>query len=435
MKRFSIDKFYAWSLVVIFGGIVLHAPLSVGLGVLFPQYDLLIKSWKEIVMVLLVPFAVVVITRRKLWGELSRDWLLRLLLAYAAVHITMSIVLYQGLAATAAGLAIDLRYVLFFGLVYILIKTYPEYRLKMLIVGALGAMVVVGFGVLQLFLPADVLSHIGYSTQTIAPYLTVDKNPDYIRINSTLRGPNPLGAYAVIVLTMMASLLVRARYRLKTPGRQWGFAAVGLASSIVLWISYSRSALVAAIVSLGIIVVIAIRRRLSVRLWLSFIVAVGVIFAVLAAGRQSSFVDNVILHDNPSTGASTTSNQGHVSSIQIGLMNAAHQPLGVGVGSTGSASLRGGSPTIIENQYLFIAHEIGWLGLLVFVILYSLILIRLWRRRLDWVALGVFTSGIGLAIIGVLLPVWVDDTVSIIWWGLAAIALGTGVKYEQRTSK
>jgi hypothetical protein len=35
-------------------------------------------------------------------------------------------------------------------------------------------------------------------------------------------------------------------------------------------------------------------------------------------------------------------------------------------------------------------------------------------------------SGIGLALIGLLLPVWVDDTVSIVWWGLAAIATGGG---------
>lgn len=435
MKRFSVDRVYAGALLLIFGGIVLHAPLSVGFGVLFPQYELLIKSWKEILMVLLVPLAIILVNRRQLWGELSRDWLVWLLGVYAALHIVMSVVLYQGLAATAAGLAIDLRYVLFFGLVYVLIKTYPEYRLRLLITGAIGAMVVVGFGVLQLFLPADILSHIGYSTQTIAPYLTVDKNPDYIRINSTLRGPNPLGAYAVIVLTMMASLLVRVRYRLKTPARRWGFAAVAIAGVAVLWVSYSRSALVAAIVAIGIIGVIVMKRRASARTWVGLSIILCLIGAGLAIGRQSSFVTNVILHDNPSTGAATNSNQGHLSSVQTGLVNAAYQPFGAGVGSTGSASLHGNAPTIIENQYLFITHETGWLGLLLFAGLYVLIMMRLWRRRQDWVALGAFASGVGLAIVGLLLPVWVDDTVSIIWWGLAAIALGTGVKYEQRTSK
>jgi hypothetical protein len=52
-------------------------------------------------------------------------------------------------------------------------------------------------------------------------------------------------------------------------------------------------------------------------------------------------------------------------------------------------------------------------------------MMRLWRKRSDWLALGVFAGGISLAIIGLLLPVWVDDTVSIIWWGMAAIALAS----------
>ena len=79
---------------------------------------------------------------------------------------------------------------------------------------------------------------------------------------------------------------------------------------------------------------------------------------------------------------------------------------------------------IIENQYLFIAHEVGWPGLALFVALFVMILVRLWKFRSDWLALGVLASGIGLALIGLLLPVWADDTVSIIWWGLAGLAIG-----------
>ena len=73
---------------------------------------------------------------------------------------------------------------------------------------------------------------------------------------------------------------------------------------------------------------------------------------------------------------------------------------------------------------MFIAHETGWVGLTIFVMILVGVLSRLWRRREDWLALGVFASGIALAVIGLLLPVWVDDTVSIVWWGLAAIVIG-----------
>ena len=101
-------------------------------------------------------------------------------------------------------------------------------------------------------------------------------------------------------------------------------------------------------------------------------------------------------------------------------------PLGSGVGSTGSASLYGDAPVIIENQYLFTAHEVGWLGLGLFVVIFTIIMIRLWKLRQSWKALAVFASGAGLTVIGLLLPVWVDDTVSIIWWGLAAVVLAEG---------
>ena len=140
--------------------------------------------------------------------------------------------------------------------------------------------------------------------------------------------------------------------------------------------------------------------------------------------QDNTFVSNVILHENPSEGSDVNSNQGHIDSLQDGAMRMVLQPFGAGIGSTGSASLYSDTPLIIENQYLFIAHEVGWLGLGFFLLVFVGVLSRLWHRRSNWLPLGVFASGVGLAIIGMLLPVWADDTVAIIWWGLAGLALG-----------
>ncbi|HEX7484406.1 MAG TPA: O-antigen ligase family protein [Candidatus Saccharimonadales bacterium] len=434
MKRLSLEKIYLAIVIVIFAGIVVHAPLSVGFGVLFPDAALLIKSWKEILMLVLMPLAIIIVSRRGLWRELANDWIFRIIVAYAALHIILVALMYQGVVATVAGLAIDLRYVLFFGLVYIIIRTMPHYRSLLLKVAGIGAAVVVGFATLQLVLPADILSSIGYGRDTIAPYLTVDKNPDYIRVNSTLRGPNPLGAYAGIVLALIVAAVI-------TKGR--GFMckyAVGLelltvSSVIALWISYSRSALVGAIVALGVVFAATIMRRLSHRSWIALSVIVCALIGGLVIGQNSSFVSNVLLHENPEGGSTISSNDDHVSSLQIGVDRLLNQPFGGGVGSTGSASLHGDSPIIIENQYLFIAHETGWLGLLLFLVLFGLVMHRLWRQRRDWLALGIFASGISLALIGLLLPVWVDDTVAIIWWGLAAIAITKKEVYERPATK
>ena len=109
-------------------------------------------------------------------------------------------------------------------------------------------------------------------------------------------------------------------------------------------------------------------------------------------------------------------------------------PLGQGVGSSGSASLFTNTPTVIENQFLFVAHETGWLGLVLFIAITWVVLAQLWRKRSDWMVLAVFASGVGLVVVGLMLPVWADDTVSIVWWGIAAAILATRKETHGKTT-
>jgi hypothetical protein len=177
----------------------------------------------------------------------------------------------------------------------------------------------------------------------------------------------------------------------------------------------------------AIIIVLAITtfRKLSKRVWICGVLVLIALIGGFLAARNTSFVSNVLLHENPNGGSSISSNDDHVDSLRDGMDRLAYQPLGAGIGSTGSASLYGINPMVIENHYLFIAHEVGWLGLMLFISIFISILLKLWESRKDWLALGIFASGIGLAIIGLFLPVWVDDTVAIIWWGLAALVIGS----------
>ena len=143
----------------------------------------------------------------------------------------------------------------------------------------------------------------------------------------------------------------------------------------------------------------------------------------LVAFKDTQLVSQVILHEDPEEGNDVNSNDGHADSLLDGTNRMIRQPLGGGIGSTGSASLLGDSPLIIENQYLFIAHETGWVGLGLFLAISYFVLVGLWRRRMQWLALSVFASGVGLAVAGMFLPVWGDETVALVWWGLAAVAL------------
>lgn len=418
-----LDMTFITILLVILAGIVVHAPLSVWIHSTFPALELVGKSWKEVLMGVAAVLALVIMWRRKQF-MLLRDPILWLMGGYATLHVLLVPLFYDNATATLAGLLIDLRYLLYFVLVYLAIRLYPGFKRTFLGIFLVGALVVGSFALLQVFvLPPDFLTVIGYSDLTIASYLTVDENPEYIRISSTLRGPNPLGAYAVIVLTLAAAWWLRAKHAaLRRPFAITMFVVLG--SGVALWASYSRSALIAAGVAIGLALLLTVGRKLKKWMWVGVLVIALAVAGGLYAARDTSFVANVILHENEGTGANVSSNEGHLNSLSEGTERMVRQPLGAGIGSTGSASLYGSDPIIIENQYLFTAHETGWLGLALFLIIFLKILKRLWRQRSDWLALGVFASGIGLALIGLLLPVWVDDTVSIIWWGLAALVLG-----------
>lgn len=430
-----LDQLFIGLMVAIFALIVLHAPLTVWLGTVFPDANVLIKAWKELLMIPAGLLLMTILWRHRRWDTVKNPLVL-LAALYIALHLLLIPLFYTNAAAVFAGLAIDLRYIVYFVLALVLVQLYPEFRRLFLIVFLAGALLVGSFAIAQVFLlPVDFLTLLGYSDQTIQPYLTVDQNPDYVRISSTLRGPNPLGAYAVVVLALALAYLWRRRPTLKWKSSSV-FALLSIGALIALWYSYSRSALVAAIAAVAVVFVLTVGRRLPRWLWIGLFVVGFATLGGLYAARDTSFVQNVILHDNPSSGPVETSNDGHLESLIDGFDRKVNQPLGAGIGSTGSASLYTDEPVIIENQYLFIAHEVGWPGLALFIALFGMILYRLWKHRQDWLALGVLASGIGLALIGILLPVWVDDTVSIIWWGLAGLAIGgTYGRPVHKTSK
>lgn len=427
--RSILDRIIIGLLVAIMALIVIHAPLSVFIGSKVPAFALGIKAWKEIMMAIA---ALLVVLRygQRLVRDFRRDPLIILCGLYVVLHIVLALPSANGGLAAIAGLMVDLRYIVYFVLVYVVTRYNPQYRARLWHTAAIGAVVVLEFLLAQFVLPADFLKYLGYNETTIAPYMLVDMNPAFVRYNSTLRGPNPLGAYAIIVVSVaVAWWLVRMK---KLRDRWWlvlpaFYSVVGL---VAVWVSYSRSALVAAAGSIGLVAVLQLGCRVSRRVWLA---GIGIMIAC-AAGlyliRGTEFFHTVIIHDNPATGAHTTSNDDHAKSLSAGIARMAQQPLGAGVGTTGSAAMYGSMPHIIENQYVMVAHEVGWLGLVLFVLIYTLVLRGLWKQRRQWYAVGLWASGVGLVLVGIVLPVWADDTVSIVWWGLAAAVCSKNYKGE-----
>ena len=433
-----IERAIKWLLVIVVIGVAIHTPVTVFIESRWPEYELLVKSWKELLLGLIGVLLAVVLWRRNLLREVLSDKLVLLVASIAVVHVVLLLAFDNAYVSEFAGLLIDLRYYLLFVELYVAGRYLAGTRRDILRAAVIGAGIVILFGALQaVVLPKDILSGIGYSDQTIKPYLTVDMNHDYIRINSTLRGPNPVGAFAVMVLALVGAWALRHKQRLK----DWRFAAATIATSvsgvIVLVASHSRSAWIATVGAATMLLVGVVPRRMA----LYSVATVGVL-GLLAVGalwslRDVPVVSNVFFHSNPTGGSPLKSDEGHATSLQYGIETAASEPFGNGIGSTGSASLLSDNPVIVENQYLFMAHESGWLGLGLQLLLLVLVLLGLWHgRKADWLSFGVCASGVGLVLIGLLQPVWADDTVSLYWWGLAGLALGSSdiIKTHGKTS-
>lgn len=411
-------------LCVVLCGVCIQAPISVVADTQLPAYALLLKSWKELCLGLAGVLIAVALWQSGKWQVLRREPAVWLSVAIAGVYMATLYGFANHPAGESAALLVTLRIYLVVALGYSAVLLWPDMRQKLLGSVAAGMAIVGVFALLQVaVLPKDILQHIGYSSATIQPYLTVDQNPDFVRINSTLRGPNPLGAMAVIGLSLIAALLVRRVLFARWQYVIGGVVATGLL--VALWSSYSRSAWLAMVLVAVVLGGVVGFRTLSRRT----LGLAGVVLAVVVLGGlyvlQSDFVQHVVFHTNPASPTAIKSDHEHLDSLQSGVAHTLAYPLGTGLGSVGSPSLLTDSPRIVENQYFYIAAEAGWLGLLLYLILFGYVIWRLWQCRDDALALGVAVAGMGMAIVGLVLPVWADDTVGMTWWALAGIALGS----------
>lgn len=412
-------------LCAIMFGVAFQGVIAVVAEVNAPNYALLLKSWKEVLLGVVGILLLAEAWRSHKLKSLLRDRLLWLIAAIGVLHIALLLLFDNYYVSEFAGLLIDLRFYLLFAECYIAIRLWPEAKKSLQLAAAGGIGVVMVFALLQVtVLPKDILSSIGYSKATIQPYLTVDLNQDYVRINSTLRGPNPLGALAMMTLSIGAALWLR-RYTFTKNWQRWLVWLVTIGAIAALWSSYSRSAWLAVMVAAVVLAVAVGVRRLS-----RYVVIGGATAVVLASVavlmlQHTPVVQNLVFHTNPDSPTIKKSDDGHLSSLENGTEAMLAQPWGAGLGSTGSASLLTKEPKIIENQYLYMAHESGWLGLIVQLWLFGWVLLILWRHRLEPISLGLLASGVGLAAIGMVLPVWVDDTVAMLWWSLAAVAVAS----------
>lgn len=410
-----------------------HAFLTVWGASLIGHYTAL-RLWDEVLLLLCIIGTVyLVITDGKIRSHTLTRRLVWLIFAYIAVNLIWGAVgLHQHTLTAKAlgyGLIVNLRFLIFFLITWAVALRSSRLKKKWQWIVMVPAAIVVLFGLLQvLILPNDFLTHFGYGPKTIEPFETINHNLDYVRVASTLRGANPLGAYLLIPISLLAGLIITGR-------RSWPYVSLFAASLLTLFFSFSRSAWIGAAIALTVIAIHYLDRKY---LRPALLVVAGLLLLVLVGlaamnWHRSARLENIFLHTQTNSAIKSTSDQGHIAALKSGLHDMVHEPLGQGPGSAGPASIYNQNrPRVAENYYVQVGQETGWLGLLLFLLINVGVGYILWLRRNNSLALTLVASLIGISFICLFSHAWTDDTLAYIWWGLAGVAMVPLTKNETR---
>lgn len=400
------------------------------------DYLLWVRAWKEVVLAALFLIGLYYfIADKKLRATIWGRTINKLILTYGLWLLFVSVIASHNGEALAQGLAINMRFLTVFVLMQIVLFYQPVSRKLIYQLITVPAVGVVVFGLMQMFiLPRDFLTHFNYSKKTsIPPYFTIDEQLTSLRWASTLTGPNTLGAYLVLPILLIfqrGNKLLTSEAIKKIIGPVFLFAGM----LIVMYGTHSRSAWLALAVSFAVYVILSISKK-----WRTVFIIFGsglMLIAGLATYqyRDTQFVQDVILHDDPVEGGEVSSNLGHIEAMQSGAEDIIEKPLiGCGVGCAGPASARTKEIKISENYYLQIGQEAGVVGAGLFITLIVLVGRELYKKRQDSIAIIMLASLVGLSVSNLLLHTWADDTLAIIWWSVAAVAIYS--KAPQKTSK
>lgn len=433
----TISRLGSWGVALILVLLPFHALFTTWLGSEFGSLDAF-KAWKELLTLLLGLLAIGVLFFD---SRLRKSLMLNFLFQTIALYVLYSLLrggngyLSGNVTGEALlfGIIANFRFLAFFLVAFVFAggsKFLYDNWLKLL-VGP--AVLVVLFGLAQQFLlDKDFLKNFGYSKQTIQPFIAVDNKPEYIRLQSTFRGPNPLGAYLALVITTLSALFLARK-------QQLAVASLGLFSLLAMFFSYSRSAWIGLAVSILVLFFIS---DISKRLRQLFLVAMlgGVlVFGVgILLFQDNNYIQNTVFHSDENSTSSQSSNAQRTGALSTGLQESVREPLGRGLGTAGPASARNnGEVRIAENYYIQLAQEVGIIGLLMFLAICAMAAKELWwRRKNQMLARVLLASLAGISVINLVSHAWAYDVLSMMWWGLTGISLAQPViltaKHEQK---
>ncbi len=390
------------------------------------------KVAKDVVLLVLTLFTICLVWQQRRANRVFNT-LVILSAAYAALHLLLWMFHPDSYAKSAIiGIIYNVRLCGFLlvgvGAALLTPHLFAFRSIFKVLVGV--STVVALLGVLQFFLPKDLLTHLGYSLERGArAAFYIDDNASLPRIMSTLREPNALGAYLLLPIAIIAAYLAKV----KTAGRRPLLAGLLLLHIVALFLTFSRSAWLAAVVVLVLVGCWEYRKQLVlfVKKWRWALLSVLFIAsASLFVARGSSFVQHYITHSTNEAVVDLDSNDYHKLLLEQGIAGVIMQPLGHGPGTAGLASIQ--NPTggqLTENYYVQIAYEVGVMGLALFVLI-NLVVYRELYRRHDLFGRVLLAAFWGYVITNMLLHTWSNEAVAAQWWLLAGAALTRDFKQK-----
>ena len=384
-------------------------------------------AWKEIIVAFVAIAGIIAVVKdSKLREYLFSKPYNKFVITYILLCIMYLIVQRFDFGALV-GFAINTRFIIIFLCAQIAIhyspNKYKVYENALIVIVTIVAML----ALLQaIILPAQQLVWFGYdlpgeSTAGIPPAIHyVSSGSNLVRTQSTLRGPNVLGAFLLLPILI---LIFNKKYR---ANKQLFIGAIGVIGLAIL-LTYSRSSLFGLVVAICVGILININPN-KIKEFIKkniYIIFTGLFFTIILifALSKTTLFNQVVLHNNPNV-AIAQSNQKHAYLTIKAIKDIVNNPLGGGLASAGPAStIFAEKGKIAENYFLQIGQELGWMGLILFVTLQFYVVYYLYKAKDKEFALPVFLAMIALIITNLFLHNWADEVVSVVAWMFAGFVL------------
>lgn len=446
-----------------------------------------IAAWKEIGVLLI--FALIFFLRGQEKKPLSFNSLDLGILLFATLSLITGLLLTgdtlgnyfpNNIKQVIWGIKYGVLFLLFFFALRH-ISFSPEEKNILFTAALTAGSVVILFALAQMFfLEETFLTHFGYATeygiteanQGISYCHKIENaltHEEFCRIQSTLSGPNQLGAYLLLILPLFFFIALRSKNILITLLSFLMF----LGGGAVLLLTWSRSAWIGALAMATAFFVIQARKpgiallylgvfgtgvlslflpaffltawdtmkfpsliaggisliALLTLLWRSeqekyFSPVGGILFPLILIALLAvraffdTFFWNIILRPS--------SSQGHWERWSDGASAMIQNPLGLGLGDAGPASARfaleGQTGFLPESWYLQVGLESGFLGLALFLTILILTGMHLSQSKSPW-AKPLFLGLVGVCSASLFLHSWESAVVALTFWGLAGIVL------------